>query len=106
MPSSITSVILQGGILVRNLFVCIAAALVVSGAMPAGAGPEFRAFWVDAYHTGIQTQADIDQLMATARATNCNAVVVQVRRSGDAYFPSPYEPWAPNATPVPRLRRT
>ena len=63
-------------------------------------GPdEFRALWVDAYHDGIKTQQQVDELIETARAGNFNALVVQVRRRGDTYYPSAIDPWAPNANP-------
>lgn len=67
--------------------------------LPSCAQPEFRAFWVDAFHDGFKTQGQIDDMLAVTRATNCNAIVVQVRKRGDTYYPSPYEPWASDATP-------
>jgi uncharacterized lipoprotein YddW (UPF0748 family) len=63
-------------------------------------GPdEFRALWVDAYHDGIKSQSQIDELIETAQAGSFNAVAVQVRRRGDTYYPSAIDPWAPDATP-------
>jgi uncharacterized lipoprotein YddW (UPF0748 family) len=63
-------------------------------------GPdEFRALWVDAYHDGIKSQGQIDELIETAQAGSFNAVVVQVRRRGDTYYPSAIDPWAPDSTP-------
>lgn len=61
--------------------------------------PEFRAYWVDAWHPGFKTQSQTDALLAHVRACNLNAVVVQMRRRGDTYYPSPYEPYATDATP-------
>jgi uncharacterized lipoprotein YddW (UPF0748 family) len=61
--------------------------------------PEYRALWVDAYHDGVKTRQQIDELIETARAGNFNALVVQVRRRGDTYYPSALDPWAPNADP-------
>jgi uncharacterized lipoprotein YddW (UPF0748 family) len=67
------------------------------------AGPpdadEFRALWADAYHVGIKSRQQIDELVETAVAGNLNALVVQVRRRGDTYYPSTVDPWAPDATP-------
>jgi uncharacterized lipoprotein YddW (UPF0748 family) len=61
-------------------------------------GPdEFRALWVDAYHDGIKSRQQIDELVETAQAGNFNALVVQVRRRGDTYYPSAIDPWAPDA---------
>lgn len=61
--------------------------------------PEFRAYWVDAWHDGFKTPAQTDALLAHVRSCNLNAVVVQMRRRGDTYYPSPYEPYATDATP-------
>ena len=55
---------------------------------------EFRAFWVDAYHAGIKSPAEIDQLIRDVRAARANAVLVQVRRRGDAYYNRSIEPRA------------
>jgi uncharacterized lipoprotein YddW (UPF0748 family) len=54
--------------------------------------PELRAVWVDAFHDGIKTPAQVDDLVAWARAANLNALFVQVRRRGDAYYVSSLEP--------------
>ena len=62
--------------------------------------PEFRALWVDAYHDGIKSRQQIDELIETARAGSFNALVVQVRRRGDTYYPSALDPWAPDADPT------
>ncbi|MGD8791286.1 MAG: family 10 glycosylhydrolase [Anaerolineae bacterium] len=63
-------------------------------------GPdEFRALWVDAYHPGIKSRQEIDELVETAQAGSFNALVVQVRRRGDTYYPSALDPWAPDADP-------
>jgi len=67
-------------------------------AYPVGA-PEFRALWVDAWHTGFKTPNDVDALLQAARNAHLNAVMVQMRRRGDTYYPSSYEPWAPDANP-------
>ena len=68
-----------------------------SGISPQGATKrrsrsEFRAFWVDAYHAGIKSPAEIDQLIRDVRAARANAVLVQVRRRGDAYYNRSIEP--------------
>lgn len=63
--------------------------------------PELRAVWVDAFHDGFKTPAQVDQLVAWARAANLNALFVQVRRRGDAYYLKSFEPRAedPDLTP-------
>jgi uncharacterized lipoprotein YddW (UPF0748 family) len=63
------------------------------------ADDEFRALWVDAYHPGLKSRQQIDELVETAQAASVNALVVQVRRRGDTYYPSALDPWAPDADP-------
>jgi uncharacterized lipoprotein YddW (UPF0748 family) len=58
---------------------------------------EFRALWVDAWHNGIKTRQQVDELIETAQAGSFNALVVQVRRRGDTYYPSDIDPWAADA---------
>ena len=62
-----------------------------------GRRSEFRAFWVDAFHAGIKSPAEIDQLIRDVRAARANAVLVQVRRRGDAYYNRSIEPRARRA---------
>ncbi len=56
--------------------------------------PELRAVWVDAFHDGFKTQQQVDQLVAWARAANINALFVEVRKRGDAYYLNSFEPRA------------
>ena len=56
--------------------------------------PELRAVWVDAFHDGFKTPAQVDSLVAWARAANLNALFVQVRKRGDAYYLKSIEPRA------------
>src|SRR5438105_37417 len=56
--------------------------------------PELRAVWVDAFHDGFKTSAQVDDLVAWARSANLNALFVQVRRRGDAYYLRSFEPRA------------
>lgn len=81
----------------------LAAALLVLGTVGCSAyqptDPEFRAYWVDAWHPGFKTPAQVDSLLSNVRACNFNTVVVQMRRRGDTYYPSPYEPFASDANP-------
>ncbi len=55
---------------------------------------ELRAFWADAFNPAIKTPEEVDLLPRRPRAANCNAIFVQVRKGGDAYYLSRYEPWA------------
>ncbi len=54
--------------------------------------PELRAVWVDAFHDGFKTPEQVDRLVAWARSANLNALFVQVRRRGDAYYLKSLEP--------------
>lgn len=56
--------------------------------------PQLRAIWVDGFNEGIKTPEQIDTLLARVRQAGLNAVVVQVRKSADAYYNSHYEPRA------------
>jgi uncharacterized lipoprotein YddW (UPF0748 family) len=60
---------------------------------------EFRGFWVNAFHSGFTNRAEVAQLMADVRAANANAVVVKVRKHGDTYYNSSYEPKAVGVSP-------
>jgi uncharacterized lipoprotein YddW (UPF0748 family) len=54
--------------------------------------PELRAVWVDAFHDGFKTPQQVDELVTWARRANINALFVQVRRRGDAYYSDSFEP--------------
>jgi uncharacterized lipoprotein YddW (UPF0748 family) len=56
--------------------------------------PEYRAIWVDAFHDGIKSPTQVERLVADARRANLNALLVQVRKTGDAYFNRSDEPRA------------
>ena len=56
--------------------------------------PQYRALWVDAFHDGIKSPAQIEKLVADAHRGNLNALIVQVRKRGDAYFNVSDEPRA------------
>ncbi|NSW80016.1 MAG: family 10 glycosylhydrolase [Chthonomonadetes bacterium] len=58
------------------------------------AEPQLRAIWVDGFNEGIKTPEQVDTLLARVRQAGLNAVVVQVRKSADAYYNSHYEPRA------------
>ena len=55
---------------------------------------ELRGFWVDAFHAGFKSSTEVSQLVADARAANCNALFVQIRKRGDAYYSNGLEPRA------------
>jgi uncharacterized lipoprotein YddW (UPF0748 family) len=56
--------------------------------------PQYRALWVDAFHDGMKSRAQIEKLVADAHRGNLNALIVQVRKRGDAYFNVSDEPRA------------
>ncbi len=58
--------------------------------------PEFRGFWVDGFNEGFRNPQETDNLIRRVRAANCNAVIVQMRKRGDAHYFSLLEPWAAN----------
>lgn len=55
---------------------------------------EIRALWADAFHAGLRNSTETAALIAAARTANCNAVFVQVRKRGDAYYRGGLEPTA------------
>jgi uncharacterized lipoprotein YddW (UPF0748 family) len=54
----------------------------------------YRALWVDAFHPGIHSQQEIDDLVSSAHRANLNALFVQVRKAADAYYLRSLEPVA------------
>ncbi len=54
--------------------------------------PEFRGFWVDSWGSELWTAPAISNVIRTTRSANMNALVVQMRRRGDALYNSHYEP--------------
>jgi uncharacterized lipoprotein YddW (UPF0748 family) len=63
--------------------------------------PQYRAMWVDAFHDGMKSPAQVEKLVADAHRANLNALIVQVRKAGDAYFNHSDEPRATDITGPP-----
>ena len=73
-------------------------------AMPPPAPREFRAAWVSTVANidwpsrsnlnAAQQQAEAIAILERAKALNLNAIVLQVRPSADAIYPSTLEPWS------------
>ena len=62
-------------------------------------GPnQYRAMWVDGFNDGIKSRAQVEKLVADAHRANLNALLVQVRKRGDAYFNRSEEPRALDIT--------
>lgn len=53
--------------------------------LPVRRGPELRGLWVDAFGPGFKTPAEVDTLIAEARAMHVNVLFAQVGRRGDCY---------------------
>jgi len=53
---------------------------------------EYRAFWVETFHTPLGTHAAVDRVIAAAVRANANAIFAQVRRRGDAWYLDAREP--------------
>lgn len=60
---------------------------------------EFRGMWVNAWSTGLQNSSQVTTLVNQLRAGKFNAVIPQVRRRGDAFYNSNFEPHATGTTP-------
>lgn len=72
--------------------VVLAVLLVGMGAAPTSADTEFRGIWVDAFHPGIKSHAQVTQMVTWAKETGFNALIVQVRKRGDTLYNSSVEP--------------
>ncbi len=53
---------------------------------------EYRAYWVETFNTPLGTRADIDRVVQSCVASNCNALFAQVRRRGDSWYLNTSEP--------------
>ena len=76
--------------------------ILVSGAVVgvSAQSNEFRGMWVNAWNTGLQNASQVTTLVNQLRAGNFNAVIPQVRRRGDAFYNSHFEPHATGTTPA------
>src|ERR1700694_1985808 len=72
----------------------VATALPVEAARHPDGTPEDRALWVDGFPQGFKSPKQVDTLIARAHKGNLNALFVQVRKRGDAYFQRGVEPFA------------
>lgn len=70
----------------RGLFVILAlcAASALAG--------EYRAYWVDTFHTPLGSHHDIDRVLDVAQQSHANALFVEVRRRGDSWYLDSLEP--------------
>ena len=78
----------------RSLHVLsLALALFLASLAPAD---EVRALWADSWIKGFLSPEQTDRLLEEAWSANYNAVLVEVRKTGDAYYKSTLEPRATN----------
>ena len=68
--------------------------LLGAGRCGADVRPELRAFWADGFNAGYKTPQQVEELLQRLHDAHCNAIFAQVRKGGDAYYASHYEPWA------------
>jgi uncharacterized lipoprotein YddW (UPF0748 family) len=54
---------------------------------------------VDTFNPGLRNSAEVSRLVADARAGHFNALIVEVRKRGDAYYNSLFEPKAVDISP-------
>ena len=59
-------------------------------------GTELRGVWVTAWGDGFLTPGQADETIRLACAANLNTLIIQVRKVGDAYYNSAYEPRGEN----------
>ncbi|MER3475215.1 MAG: hypothetical protein C4335_14620, partial [Armatimonadota bacterium] len=64
-----------------------------------GSAQELRGFWVDTWHEALRAPAEVDALIQRARTAKANTLFVEVRKRGDAYYRSHYEPLASDISP-------
>ncbi len=74
------------------IIVVLLAPLLSAPAQAADPPAQLRAFWVDAFNSGIKNEDQVRQLVDDALAANANALIVQVRRRGDSYYVGGVEP--------------
>lgn len=84
---------------VRIGFLVLLAVLVLAMAIP-GQAAEFRALWVDSWHTGFENATATQTTVDYSTGSNCNAVIVEMRKRGDAYYTSTLEPKGVSITPA------
>jgi len=88
-------------------FLCCLVSLATEGAMPNPASAQevsapvrqYRGLWVDAFHDGFKTPAETIELVEHARRNHINTLFIEVRKVGDAYYRSKYEPAACDMAP-------
>ena len=81
------------------LLALVAGAILLVACLAPVQAAEFRAFWVDAWGSGFENPTATTSMIDYVDSCNCNAVIVEMRKRGDAYYTSTYEPVGINVTP-------
>jgi len=76
------------GILHKSLLFIICLTMLMLMTPTCSAAPEFRAFWADTWHDGILSASQITDMVTIANTYNCNVIIPEVRKCGDAYYNS------------------
>jgi uncharacterized lipoprotein YddW (UPF0748 family) len=96
----------------RRLLIGLALTAIVQIAAtePRAQRTEYRGFWVDTFNTLLDTDAQVQTVIAQARQAEANAIFVQIRRRGDSWYVDSLEPradrrptWAPGFDPLQSL---
>ncbi|MEK5520918.1 family 10 glycosylhydrolase [Heyndrickxia sp. FSL W8-0423] len=66
--------------------------LTITYSIPEEAPKEYRAYWVDMFHDGAKSPAQVDQLIKDVKRSNANTIFLQIRRRGDAFYSNSIEP--------------
>ena len=87
---------------VLRVLVCLLAALALGPSRSADAQTpraEFRAVWVDTFNTRLASAEDVALVLSRAASMRANALFVQVRRRGDAWYLDSGEPLGDGLSP-------
>ena len=71
----------------------VLAAMFIFGLL--GLAVEFRGAYVTSWHEGFRTAEEVDLTVHAAKTAGLNALVVEVRKVGDAYYQTDLEPIGP-----------
>jgi uncharacterized lipoprotein YddW (UPF0748 family) len=83
--------------LLRRICALISVLTVVLGTGIASAqtSPEYRGLWINGWASLYNTASECTTIISRARSGNLNSIAVQMRRRGDAFYNSNYEPKNP-----------
>jgi uncharacterized lipoprotein YddW (UPF0748 family) len=83
------------------IFLILSATGLAAATAQPGAEPRvYRALWVDAFHPGLKDAKEVRKLVDEARAAHFNTLFIQVRRRGEVFYNSLYDPKAPEVAPA------